>query len=95
MKDWDDAGIDAYISRVNPAVALRHGDYSKAQYFAHIGVSNVLDYPAYTLTMGFVDPSVDLIDDVSLVEDAAAAHYLRPRASEIGLFEGGTTQTYM
>ena len=49
LQKWNEAGIDAYISPVNPAVAPRHGDYSKVRYFAYTAMANVLNYPAYTL----------------------------------------------
>ena len=70
-RQWNDAGIDAYISPVNPAVAPRHGDYSKVRYFAYTAVANVLDLPACTLPMGLVDPTADQADDVSLTRDTA------------------------
>lgn len=73
LQQWNVAGIDAYISPVNPAVAPRHGDYSKVRYFAYTAIANVLDYPACTLPMGFVHPNVDLADHVSLLNDAAGS----------------------
>ncbi|KAF9696520.1 hypothetical protein EKO04_005321 [Ascochyta lentis] len=74
MKQWNDTAkdgvpLDAFISPVNPAVAPRHGDYSKVRYFAYTAVANVLDYPVCTLPVGLVDPDVDLADDVSLIKD--------------------------
>lgn len=73
LQQWNVAGINAYISPVNPAVAPRHADYSKVRYFAYTAIANVLDYPACTLSMGFVDPNVDLADHVSLLNDAAGS----------------------
>lgn len=70
LQQWNEAGIDAYISPVNPAVAPRHGDYSKVRYFAYTAVANVLDYPACTLPMGFVNAQVDLADEPSLAKDS-------------------------
>ncbi|KAF1993267.1 amidase signature enzyme [Amniculicola lignicola CBS 123094] len=72
LKQWNETAkdglppMDAYIAPVNPAVAPRHGDYSKVRYFAYTAVANVLDYSACTLPVGFVDPKADLADDKSL-----------------------------
>ncbi|KAK4504251.1 hypothetical protein PRZ48_005167 [Zasmidium cellare] len=63
--------MDAYIAPVVPAVAPRHGDYSKVRYFAYTATVNLLDYTACTFPTGFVDPAKDLPDDASLVKDAA------------------------
>lgn len=62
--------MDAYIAPVNPAVAPRHGDYSKVRYFSYTATVNLLDYTACTFPTGFVDPTKDLADDKSLVKDA-------------------------
>jgi amidase len=77
LKQWNDTAqdglppMDAYLSPVNPAVAPRHGDYSKVRYFAYTAVVNLLDYTACTVPVGFVDPEVDRADDEGLVRDAA------------------------
>lgn len=42
LKQWNDAGINAYISPVNPAVAPCHSNYSKVLYFAYTAVAKVL-----------------------------------------------------
>lgn len=62
--------MDAYIAPVVPTVAPRHGDYSKIRYFAYTATVNLLDHPACTVPVGFVDPSKDLPDKESLCEDA-------------------------
>lgn len=62
--------MDAYIAPVVPAVAPRHGDYSKVRYFSYTATVNLLDYTACTFPTGFVDPERDLPDDASLTRDA-------------------------
>jgi amidase len=77
LKQWNDTSkdglppMDAYLAPVNPAVAPRHGDYSKVRYFAYTASVNILDYAACTIPVGFVDPKTDLTDDFSLMVDAA------------------------
>ncbi|KAF2121621.1 acetamidase [Lophiotrema nucula] len=77
LRQWNETArdglppMDAYFAPVNPAVAPRHGDYSKVRYFAYTASVNILDYSACTLPVGFVDPKVDLADDSSLTVDAA------------------------
>ncbi|KAJ4363691.1 Acetamidase [Neocucurbitaria cava] len=84
LKKWNETAkedsppMDAYIAPVNPAVAPRHGDYSKVRYFAYTASVNILDYSSCTLPVGFVDPIVDLADDTTLVMDAAGAELPRP-----------------
>lgn len=78
LQQWNDTGdpdrgiapMDAYIAPVVPAVAPRHGDYSKVRYFAYTATVNLLDYSACTFPTGFVDPQRDLPDDASLLKDA-------------------------
>lgn len=79
LKQWNDTAdttqngvlpMDAYIAPVVPAVAPRHGDYSKVRYFAYTATLNLLDYTALTLPVGFVDAQRDLADDASLLKDA-------------------------
>lgn len=62
--------MDAYIAPVNPAVAPRHGDYSKVRYFAYTAIANLLDYTACCFPTGFVDPAKDLADDTTLIKSA-------------------------
>lgn len=76
MKAWNatanESGVvmDAYIAPVVPAVASRHGDYSKVRYFAYTATGNLLDYSACTFPVGFVDPSIDRPDSQDLLKDA-------------------------
>lgn len=78
LEQWNNTGdtergvapMDAYIAPVVPAVAPRHGDYSKVRYFAYTASVNLLDYTACTFPTDFVDPQRDLSDDYSLLKDA-------------------------
>ncbi|ORY19058.1 amidase signature domain-containing protein [Clohesyomyces aquaticus] len=76
LKQWHETArdglpeMDAFLAPVNPAVAPRHGDYSKVRYFAYTASVNIPRLPRLTIPVGFVDPKMDLADETSLTKDA-------------------------